>query len=103
MHVHLVGDRPEHVQVGADARHAERRGERAAAAFPVDERAGLLRDRRDREDHVGAVGDRAGPQLEGDDERRPLKRAQRAGRVRQVRRVDASDDQRAEFAVFRGA
>ena len=52
-----------------------------AAALPVDERAGLLRDRRDREHDVGAVGDRAGPQLQADDERRwrPARPARAAG------------------------
>ena len=82
-------------------RHPQGGGERPAAALPVHERSGLLGDGGDREHHVGAVGDRAGPQLQADDERRRLERAQRRGRIGQVGRVDAGDDQRAELAAPR--
>ena len=70
MHVHLVGDPAQHVQVGLDAGDVQRRAERARPALPVHERARLLRHRRHREHHVGAVGDRARPQFQADHERR---------------------------------
>jgi len=53
--VHLIGDRAEHVQVGADLRDSQRRAEGAAASFPVHERPGLLGRGGDREHHVGAA------------------------------------------------
>ena len=62
---------------------------KAEPALPVDERAGLLDDGRDREHHVGAVGDRAVPQLEADDEGRGLDRGQCGVGVGQIGGVDA--------------
>ena len=100
--VHLIGDRAEHVQVGADLRNPQRRAERAAATFPVHERPGLLGHGGDREHHVGAVGDRAGPQLEADHEGRRLDRPQRRLRIGQVGRVHPGHHQGAELAVGRG-
>src|SRR5581483_6995701 len=97
VHVHLVGDRAEHVQVGPHFGHVQRGLKRATAAFPVHERAGLLGDRGHREHHVRAVGDRARPQLEADDERRHLQRRERRLRVGQVGRINAGYHQAAEL------
>ena len=72
--------------------------ERARPALPVHERAGLLRHRRHRQHHVGAVGDRAGPQLQADHERRGLERVERGLRVGQVGRVHPGDDQGVQVA-----
>ena len=58
----------------------------------------LLDDGRDREHHVGEVGDRAVAQLEADDERRGVDRGQRGVGVGQVGEVDAADQQRTQFA-----
>ena len=70
---------------------------RCAAALPVDEGAGLLGGRGDRQDDVGAAGDLAGADLEADDER-GVEGGERGGGVGQVGGVDAADDQATEAA-----
>ena len=72
---------------------SKRRVERPHPAFPVEVAAGLLDDRRDGQDDVGAVGHRRLAELEADHERRLLQCAQRQCRISQVGRVDAGHDQ----------
>ncbi|CAM3971197.1 hypothetical protein NORO109296_15630 [Nocardiopsis rhodophaea] len=97
MDVHLVGDRGEHPQVGQAAGDLQRVTEGALAALPVDESSGLLRHGRHRQHHVGAVGDRARPQLQADQEGHLGQGRAGEGRVGQVVQVDTGDDQRVDF------
>ena len=62
-------------------------------ALPVEERAGLLGDRGDREDHIREFGDLAGPQFQGDQEADLLEGVPRPRRVGQVGHLDARDQQ----------
>ena len=73
----LLGDAGEHPQVGQRAGVAEDGLEGPQPALPVDERAGLVGDRRDREDHVGGAGHVGLAQLEATTNRA----ASRAARV----------------------
>ena len=69
----------------------------ADPALPVDEDAGLVGDRGDREDHVGGPGDVGRTELETDHERAfSTRRGSR--RDRRVVGVDAADDESAELA-----
>ena len=92
MNVHLVGDRVQHLVVGELTGVAQRRVERSRTAFPVEESAGLLDGRCDREHDVGVLGDRAGPDFQADDERHGLQRRSRRLGIRQVVGVDGADD-----------
>ena len=92
-----VGERVEHAVVGHRVRGQGLR-ERARAALPGDERAGLLGGRRDRQHDVRAVGHLRVPDLERDDERDPVERLAGDGRVGQVRELEAADDEAAELA-----
>ena len=58
-------------------------------ALPVEEGAGLLGDRGDRQDDVGVLGDLAGPQLQRHHEADRVQRLTRARRVGQVGDLDA--------------
>ena len=66
VHVHLVGD-PRASTCRSDSTPGllSTAPNVPAPALPVHERAGLLHHRRDRQHHVGAVGDRAGAQSPG--------------------------------------
>ena len=77
--------------------------ERPDPALPVGERAGLLRHRRDREDHVGQRGDRRFAQLQADHEAGRLDGGQCGVRIGQVGGVDPADHQRVEVAVAAAA
>ncbi len=102
VHVHLIGQRGQDLEVGTDRRDGQRRAERARAAFPVNERARLLGHRGDREHDVGPVGDRADPQLQADHEAGRRQRGQRGIRVGQVGGVHAGDQQGRQLAADGG-
>ena len=87
---------------GSEVGLPKHRLERARAALPVHERAGLVGDRRDREHHVGGAGHVGLAQLEGDHEARGVERGAGRGRVGGVVGVDAADDQAAELAGGQG-
>ena len=71
--VHLVGDPAQHLQVGLH-RRAPRTARRTVPGWPPSSRTcSAFHHRRHRQHHVGAVGDRADPQLQADDERRGLR------------------------------
>ena len=57
VHTELPRECGEHPMFGQHPGLPERGGESARPAFPVDERAGLLRDGGHRQHHVGAFGD----------------------------------------------
>ena len=90
--VHRVGEGVERAQV-RHRRAAQGDLEGAPAPLPVDERAGLLRRGRDRQDDVRAPGHLARPDLEADDEAGGVERGERLDRVGQVVRVDPADDE----------
>ena len=58
--------------------------EQPGPALPVEEGARLLHHGGDRQDHVGPVGDLAGPQLQADDEPAASRAPQRQRRIGQV-------------------
>ena len=95
---HLVGEHVERAVV-ADLGGLEGRLEGADPALPVDEGAGLLGVRRDRQHDVGDRGDRRGADLERHDERA----GEGLGGTgdAEVERVDPADDERVELTGCR--
>ena len=65
-----VGERVEHPAVGHRVRCSARPSNGRTPALPVQERAGLLGERRHRQHDVGPLGHRAGAHLQADHERR---------------------------------
>ena len=74
-------------------------GEAALTALPVQVGPGLLRRRRDREDHVGAFGHGAVPQLQAHHETRGVQGGQHRLGVGEVVGIDAADQQCAQAAI----
>ena len=94
-----TAERVQHPAVGQHAAGVQRRAELAAAALPVEVAAGALRVRRDREHHVGQLGDRRRVQLQADQEpdlaqRGERRRPGRPGRSGRPRRRPARPDRR---------
>ncbi len=102
MDVECVGQCIEYLQVEQLAAFSERRLERPRTAFPVEEGAGFLDGRCNREDNVGCVSHIGTPQLKAHHEAGGADGGTRRGRVGEVVGVDASDDERTQRTTRRG-
>ncbi|CKT25645.1 Uncharacterised protein [Mycobacterium tuberculosis] len=105
MDTHVVGQRVQHPVIrlaSLQCAAAQRGFECTVATLPVDERAGFLGRRRDREHHVGAFGDRTVSQLQADHETGGVQRGQHGVRVGEVRGFDTPDQQRSQRLVGSG-
>ncbi len=100
-HPEMGGKHVQHPQVG-EGRRLQRPLERAQASLPVDERARLLRHRRDRQNDIGDLSYRGPANLQRHAERHRGDRLQRHGRIRQVVDVHPGDDESIELTGSRG-
>ena len=99
---HLLGDAGEHADVGERVLVLDDRVERTDATLPVDEHAGLLDDRRNRQHDVGDAGDVALANFEADDEVAAFSAARAAVGIGQVVDLDTADDQSLQGASRHG-
>ncbi len=102
MDVECIGERIEHFEIGQLPGVSERRLEGTRAALPVEERAGLLDGRCDREDDVGGVGHIGASQLEAHHEARGVNGCAGRSRIGQVVGVDTGHHECTQRATRRG-